>query len=204
MKYLYIFFFKPLFDRVFALVILFTLSPIIILVLVILMLVNRGSPFFIQTRPGKLSQPFNLVKFKTMNDKRDEYNNLLSDDLRLTGIGKFVRKISLDEVPQLFNVLSGQMSLIGPRPLLMEYLPLYSPFQMRRHEVKPGITGWAQVNGRNSISWQQKFAYDVWYVDNMSFALDLRIFFRTLVKVFKAEGISAAGVATVEKFTGNN
>lgn len=201
---LYTAFFKPLFDFLIALVVLLILSPIVLPVMVTLAIANRGTPFFTQMRPGKGGKPFRVIKFKTMNDKRDENGNLLPDDARLTSIGRFVRKTSLDEIPQLWNVLAGQMSLIGPRPLLMEYLPLYSPEQGTRHDVKPGITGWAQVNGRNAISWQQKFAYDLWYVNNISFWLDIRIFFMTLVKVLKAEGISGRGVATAEKFKGNN
>lgn len=149
-------------------------------------------------------KPFRVIKFKTMNDARDAAGNLLPDDARLTGVGKFVRKTSLDEIPQLLNVIMGDMSLIGPRPLLMEYVPIYSDVQRRRHEVRPGITGWAQINGRNAISWREKFELDVWYVDHLSFILDVRIVLITLVKVFKAEGISGRGVATVERFTGNN
>ena len=144
-----------------------------------------------------------LVKFKTMNDKKDKSGNLLPDEMRLTSMGAFVRKTSLDEIPQLINVLKGDMSLIGPRPLLVEYLPLYNDFQKRRHEVRPGITGWAQVNGRNTLSWDQKFAYDVWYVDNVSLTLDIKILFMTISKVFKAEGISSNTYATMEKFSGN-
>lgn len=179
-------------------------SPVFALAAVFLALGNRGNPFFLQTRPGKNSKPFKVVKFKTMNDQRDAAGNLLPDETRLTAIGKFVRKTSLDELPQLLNVIRGDMSLVGPRPLLTEYIPLYSQEQKRRHEVKPGITGWAQVNGRNSITWKEKFALDVWYVDHQSFWLDLKILLLTVVKVFKAEGISGRGVATAEKFNGNN
>ncbi len=164
---------------------------------------NNGKPFFFQTRPGKNARLFRIIKFKTMNDKKDAQGMLLPDAERLTKIGSFVRKTSLDEIPQLLNVLKGEMSLIGPRPLLPEYLPLYSPEQYRRHEVRPGITGWAQVNGRNAISWQQKFEYDVWYVDHLSFALDLRILFLTLKKVLIREGINTDGQATTERFKGN-
>ena len=196
-------FFKPLLDTVIALIVLLVLSPVLLMVILILTLANRGTPFFMQTRPGKNGKPFSVIKFKTMNDRKDDQGNLLPDDVRLTGIGKFVRKTSLDEIPQLVNVIAGHMSLVGPRPLLMEYLPLYSPEQRRRHEVKPGITGWAQVNGRNAISWQQKFAFDVWYVDHLSFALDVKIVLRTIKKVFRAEGINSATAATMEKFTGN-
>ena len=154
-------------------------------------------------RPGKQGKVFKVIKFKTMNDKRDKNGNLLSDEKRLTGVGKFIRKTSLDEIPQLLNVIKGDMSLIGPRPLLVEYLPLYSELQKRRHEVKPGITGWAQINGRNAISWEQKFEYDVWYVDHISFLLDLRISFLTIKKVFKSEGINSQTAATMEKFKGS-
>ena len=178
------------------------LSPIFIITTVLLFFVNQGMPFFIQQRPGKNGKIFNVIKFKTMNDKKDENGNLLPDEKRLTKIGKFIRKTSLDEIPQLLNVIKGDMSLIGPRPLLSEYLELYNDFQKRRHEVKPGITGWAQVNGRNAISWEEKFKYDVWYVDNRSFLLDLKILFLTIKKVIQSEGINSAGSVTMEKFTG--
>ncbi|PJA06310.1 MAG: lipid carrier--UDP-N-acetylgalactosaminyltransferase, partial [Flavobacteriales bacterium CG_4_10_14_0_2_um_filter_35_18] len=163
---------------------------------------NNGKPFFFQLRPGKNGKIFKIVKFKTMNDKKDHEGNLLPDAKRLTKIGSFVRKTSLDELPQLFNVLKGEMSLIGPRPLLVEYLPLYSEEQNRRHEVKPGITGWAQVNGRNAISWEDKFKYDVWYVDNASFLVDMRILFLTIKKVLGSENISSKTSLTIEKFKG--
>lgn len=164
---------------------------------------NNGKPFFFQTRPGKDEQLFKIIKFKTMNDKKDADGNLLSDAERLTPIGSFVRKTSLDEIPQLLNVLKGDMSLIGPRPLLIQYLPLYNSIQKKRHDIRPGITGWAQVNGRNAISWEQKFAYDVWYVENCTFALDVKILFLTVKKVFKSEGISQEGEVTMEVFKGN-
>jgi undecaprenyl phosphate N,N'-diacetylbacillosamine 1-phosphate transferase len=179
------------------------LSPLFLFCTVGLYFVNQGNPFFFQFRPGKNGKIFKIIKFKTMNDKKDIVGNLLSDDQRLTKIGKFVRKTSLDEIPQLLNVIKGDMSLIGPRPLLPEYLPLYNEVQKGRHEIKPGITGWAQVNGRNAISWQQKFEYDVWYVKNFNFLLDIKIFLLTLKKVFKSEGISQAGQATMENFKGN-
>ncbi|GAP70166.1 sugar transferase [Bacteroidales bacterium 6E] len=179
-------------------------SPVFLVVTLLLAIANQGKPFFFQLRPGKDGRIFRIVKFKTMNDKRDGHGNLLPDAQRLTAVGRFVRKTSLDEIPQLINVLKGDMSLIGPRPLLVEYLPLYSKEQSRRHEVRPGITGWAQVNGRNALGWQQKFAHDVWYVDHLSFALDLKILFMTVMKVFKSEGITQQGQATMEKFTGNN
>lgn len=165
---------------------------------------NRGTPFFTQTRPGLHGKMFRVIKFKTMNDKTGAKGNLLPDNIRLTKMGRFVRKTSLDEIPQLINVIKGDMSLIGPRPLLVDYLKLYTPEQRRRHDVRPGITGWAQINGRNTISWREKFQYDLYYVDNLTFALDLRIFFMTILKVFKAEGISGRGVATAEKFNGYN
>jgi sugar O-acyltransferase (sialic acid O-acetyltransferase NeuD family) len=167
--------------------------PIFAIITLCLYFANRGKPFFLQRRPGIHNNIFRVVKFKTMNDLRDSDGNLLPDEKRLTAIGNFVRKTSLDEIPQLLNVIKGDMSLIGPRPLLEEYLPIYNEKQRRRHEVRPGITGWAQVNGRNAISWQDKFKYDVWYVDNMSFMLDLKIIFLTISKVFKSEGISADG-----------
>ncbi|OOG15722.1 lipid carrier--UDP-N-acetylgalactosaminyltransferase [Sphingobacterium sp. CZ-UAM] len=191
-------------DFIIALIGILILSPIFIIVVVGLYFANNGKPFFFQSRPGKDGRVFKIIKFKTMNDKKDVQGNLLSDAERLTPIGAFVRKTSLDEIPQLINVLKGDMSLIGPRPLLVQYLPLYNEFQKRRHEVRPGITGWAQVNGRNAISWDQKFKYDVWYVNHVSFLLDLKIFFLTIKKVFVREGISAEGQATMEAFKGNN
>ncbi|MBJ6119208.1 sugar transferase [Pontibacter sp. BT310] len=178
--------------------------PIFAIVTLCLTIANHGKPFFLQPRPGKNGLVFRVIKFKTMNDRKDAQGNLLQDDKRLTAIGKFVRKTSLDEIPQLLNVIKGDMSLIGPRPLLVEYLPLYNEVQSRRHEVRPGITGWAQVNGRNAISWEEKFKYDVWYVDNISFLLDLKIIFLTIQKVFKLEGISADGNVTMPKFQGSN
>ena len=169
----------------------------------ILFFVNGGKVWFRQERPGKDGEIFSVIKFKTMRDDRDAAGNLLPDEKRLSGVGKVIRKTSLDELPQLLNVISGHMSLVGPRPLLKEYLPLYNPVQRRRHEVKPGITGWAQVNGRNTVSWPQKFEYDVWYVDHVSFWLDMKILFLTVMKVFRAEGISSATSVTMEKFHGN-
>lgn len=194
---------KRFFDFLAAFTGLLILSPVFVVVTIGLYFANNGKPFFFQTRPGKNARLFRIIKFKTMNDKKDAQGMLLPDAERLTKIGSFVRKTSLDEIPQLLNVLKGEMSLIGPRPLLPEYLPLYSPEQYRRHEVRPGITGWAQVNGRNAISWQQKFEYDVWYVDHLSFALDLRILFLTLKKVLIREGINTDGQATTERFKGN-
>ena len=195
---------KPMGDFCFAAVVLLLLSPVLVFIAVFLTVSNQGSPFFIQKRPGKNQRIFKIIKFKTMNDVCDASGKLLPDAKRLTLVGKFVRKFSLDEIPQFLNVLKGDMSLIGPRPLLPDYLHLYSDFQNKRHEVKPGITGWAQVNGRNAISWDQKFEFDVWYVTNISFSLDIRIFFRTIGKVLKSEGINAADAATTEPFNGNN
>jgi undecaprenyl phosphate N,N'-diacetylbacillosamine 1-phosphate transferase len=196
-------FFKRLIDFSAALVGLLVLSPILLLTSIALAIANQGNPFFIQPRPGRNGRIFKIVKFKTMNDRRNANGDLLPDAVRLTPIGKVVRKSSLDEIPQLINVLIGDMSLVGPRPLLVQYLPLYNEKQRRRHEVRPGITGWAQVNGRNAISWQQKFDYDVWYVDHLSFGLDVKILLLTVKKVFVREGISAEGQATMEPFRGN-
>lgn len=175
-----------------------------LLLVVLLALNNSGTPFFVQRRPGKHGKIFKIIKFKTMNDRRDPEGNLLPDSERLTPIGAFVRKTSLDEIPQLLNVIKGDMSLIGPRPLLPRYLDLYNDFQRRRNEVKPGITGWAQVNGRNSISWEKKFELDVWYVDHLSFLLDMKILLLTVKKVFISEGINEEGQATAQAFNGNN
>lgn len=182
---------------------LIIILPVFIVVLIGLTIANSGKPFFFQDRPGKNGRIFQIIKFRTMNEKRGADGALLPDSERLTKIGSFVRKTSLDEIPQLFNVLKGDMSLIGPRPLLVQYLPLYNDHQARRHEVRPGITGWAQVNGRNAISWRQKFDYDVWYVDNLSFWLDLKILYLTVLKVLKRDGISQEGQATMEAFKGN-
>lgn len=197
-------FFKRLIDFILALIGLIVLSPIFLFVLIFLTIANEGKPFFFQKRPGLNERIFEVIKFKTMNDKKDAQGNLLPDADRLTSVGSFVRKTSLDEIPQLINVLKGDMSLIGPRPLLAEYLDLYNDEQKKRHNVRPGITGWAQVNGRNAISWQKKFELDVWYVDNISFLLDVKIFFQTFLKVFKSEGINADGQATTEAFNGKN
>ncbi|WP_264619184.1 sugar transferase [Flavobacterium sp. 7A] len=195
--------FKRLMDFVAALIGLIVLSPVLVIVLISLYFANQGKPFFFQLRPGLNGVIFKIIKFRTMNEKKDASGNLLSDAERLTRIGAFVRKTSLDEIPQLINVLKGDMSLIGPRPLLPQYLSLYNDFQSRRHEVKPGITGWAQVNGRNAISWQKKFEYDVWYVDNLSIAIDMKIFLMTIKKVFVSEGINMQGQVTTEAFKGN-
>ena len=194
---------KPLLDFFLSFIAFCLLLPVFLPITLLLWVVNRGSPYFLQRRPGKDARFFKVIKFKTMNDRKDGSGQLLPDAERLTPVGTFVRKTSLDEIPQLLNVIKGDMSLVGPRPLLPEYLALYSEEQQRRHEVKPGITGWAQVNGRNAISWQEKFKLDVWYVDNHSFTLDIKILWLTLQKVFKSEGISAQGQATMEKFKGN-
>jgi len=194
---------KPIFDGICAFLALIVLSPVIILLIGGLAIINKGKIWFVQERPGQYGKTFKVIKFKTMTDERGKDGHLLSDGQRLTSFGKFVRKTSMDEIPQLFNVLLGHMSLIGPRPLLTEYLPLYNDEQKRRHLVKPGITGWAQVNGRNTLSWQEKFTYDIWYVDHISFALDFKILFLTAIKVFKAEGISSESSLTMEKFRGN-
>lgn len=198
-------FFKRVFDFFIALIALLLIGWLIGLVAIWLHFANKGAgSFFLQPRPGKNGKIFKVIKFKTMTDEKDENGNLLPDEKRLTNVGKFVRSTSIDELPQLINVLKGDMALIGPRPLLVQYLPLYNEFQARRHEVRPGITGWAQCHGRNAISWQKKFELDVWYVDNLSFIVDLKVLFLTIKKVFKREGISQEGNATMEPFNGNN
>lgn len=195
---------KRLLDLFFSLIGFIIISPVFLLLWIWLSIVNKGSgAFFFQKRPGKNEKIFRVIKFKTMNDRRDASGKLLPDVQRLTRVGKFVRSTSLDELPQLLNVMKGDMSLIGPRPLLVQYLPLYNETQRRRHEVRPGITGWAQVNGRNAISWQQKFELDVWYVDNVSLLLDGKILLKTIQKVCKREGISSETSATMEAFKGN-
>lgn len=191
---------KRTLDFLCALIGFIILLPIFIVLLIALLFANSGNPFFIQKRPGKNSQIFSIVKFKTMNDKKGTDGKLLPDKERMTKVGSFIRKTSLDEIPQLLNVIKGDMSLIGPRPLLPEYLPLYSEFQSRRHEMRPGISGWAQVNGRNAISWEQKFEYDIWYVDNVNFSLDCKILFMTIRNVVKREGIRQEGEATTTPF----
>ena len=194
---------KRLIDVVIGFLALLFLSPLLIIVAVLLFIINNGNPFFFQKRPGKKGIVFSIIKFKTMNDKKDNTGNLLPDAERMTKLGSLIRKTSLDEIPQLINVIKGDMSLIGPRPLLVQYLDLYNDFQKRRHEVRPGITGWAQVNGRNAISWEQKFQYDVWYVDNCNFSTDVKIIFKTIKKVFLRDGITMEGQATTEFFKGN-
>lgn len=198
-------FLKRVIDFTLALCALAILWPVLLVVAVWLHFANKGAGvFFLQERPGWNEKLFKIIKFKTMTDERDAEGKLLPDAERLTRVGRFVRSTSIDELPQLVNVLKGDMALIGPRPLLIQYLPLYSKEQVRRHEVRPGITGWAQVNGRNAISWTEKFELDVWYVDHCSFLLDLKIIFLTIKKVFVREGISQEGQATMEFFTGNN
>lgn len=197
-------FFKRLLDLLISTCVLLIIWPILLLITIFLHFSNHGAgAFFTQSRPGKNGKIFKLIKFKSMTDERNADGNLLPDAQRLTKVGKFIRSTSLDELPQLINVLKGDMALIGPRPLLPEYLPLYSKEQARRHEVRPGITGWAQVHGRNAISWQEKFRLDVWYVDHCSLAVDLRIIWLTIMKVVKREGISSATSATMEPFKGN-
>lgn len=196
--------FKSVIDFLVAFTVLILTSPITLFTVISLLVLNGGKPFFFQTRPGKNEKLFRIIKFKTMTDKKGKDGTLLPDKDRLTWVGSVIRKLSIDELPQMINVLKGDMSLIGPRPLLVEYLELYNDEQKRRHEVKPGITGWAQVNGRNTVSWPDKFALDVWYVDHQSFALDVKILFLTIIKVFKSEGISAVGSTTAEKFTGKS
>lgn len=197
-------FFKRLLDLLISTCVLLIIWPILLLITIFLHFSNHGAgAFFTQSRPGKNGKIFKLIKFKSMTDERDADGNLLPDAQRLTKVGKFIRSTSLDELPQLINVLKGDMALIGPRPLLPEYLPLYSKEQARRHEVRPGITGWAQVHGRNAISWQEKFKLDVWYVDHCSLAVDLKIIWLTIMKVVKREGISSSTSETMEPFTGN-
>ena len=198
-------FFKRVLDFCISLIALICISPILIVVTLWLHFANKGAgAFFFQERPGKDAKIFKVIKFKTMTDERDENGNLLPDAVRLTKVGKFVRSTSIDELPQLINVLKGDMALIGPRPLMPKYLPLYSQEQSRRHEVRPGISGWAQCHGRNSISWTEKFKLDVWYVDHVSLLTDLKVIFITIKKVLVREGISEEGQATMEPFNGNN
>jgi len=201
---MYKIFIKPAIDFLLALIILCLILPALILLAVILSIQNFGNPFFKQIRPGKNGKLFTIYKFKTMRDTHDDQGNLLPDNQRLTAIGKIVRKLSLDELPQLWNILKGEMSFVGPRPLLPEYLPLYNQEQQKRHWVKPGITGWAQVNGRNAISWQQKFEYDKWYVEHQSFKLDIKILFMTINKIFHTQEVNASNQITMDRFDGNN
>ncbi len=202
---MYSIFIKRIIDFFLSFSLLILVSPIILGLSFYLHFANKGAGiFFFQQRPGKNNEIFRLIKFKTMTDERDSEGNLLPDEKRLTPIGKFIRSTSLDELPQLWNVIKGDMSFIGPRPLLVDYLPLYNSEQIRRHEVRPGITGWAQVNGRNTISWKRKFELDLWYIDNLSFLLDVKIIFLTLKKVFLRKDISSGSSATMEVFTGDN
>ena len=196
--------FKRVMDFVLSLISLIILSPILFVLIILGTVFMRGNPFFTQERPGKDGKIFRVIKFKTMTDERDADGNLLPDEVRLTNVGRFVRSTSIDELPQLINVLKGDMSLIGPRPLLVQYLPLYSKEQMRRHEVRPGISGWAQCHGRNQISWTEKFKLDVWYVDNLSFMTDLEIILITIKKVLFREDINSDNDATMEDFDGTN
>ena len=191
--------FADFFVSLFAIILL---SPILLILIVLLAIANNGKPFFFQKRPGKNERIFTIIKFKTMNDKKDKDGNLLPDMQRITKVGNFVRGASLDELLQLINVVKGDMSIVGPRPLLVAYLPLYNKEQAKRHDVKPGITGWAQVNGRNAISWEEKFVLDVWYVNHISFYTDLKILIKTVQKVFKREGVSASESDTMERFMG--
>ncbi|MDB9779427.1 sugar transferase [Flavobacteriaceae bacterium] len=191
-------------DRILAILFLIGTSPLLAIIAFLLWIQNNGSPFFSQTRPGKHGKLFTIYKLKTMRDTRDDSGDLLPDNLRMTPLGKIIRKLSLDELPQLWNILKGDMSFVGPRPLLPEYLPLYSKEQEKRHEVKPGITGWAQVNGRNAISWKQKFEYDLWYIQHQSFILDIKILGMTLTKVFMTKDVNATGQITMEPFNGKN
>lgn len=198
-------YFKRFLDFIIGVLAFVILSPLIIILIVLLMFANSGAGvFFIQKRPGLNGKIFKVVKFKTMNEKKNQNGKLLPDAERITKLGRFVRSTSLDELPQLLNVINGDMALVGPRPLLIKYLPLYSDFQNRRHDVRPGITGWAQVNGRNAISWDKKFELDVYYVENLSFSLDVKIILSTIKKVFWREGISSGSSATMETFTGNS
>ena len=191
-------------DRILAILFLIATSPLLAIIAFLLWIQNNGSPFFSQTRPGKHGKLFTIYKLKTMRDIRDDQGVLLPDNQRVTPLGRIIRKLSLDELPQFWNVLKGDMSFVGPRPLLPEYLPLYNKDQKKRHNLKPGITGWAQVKGRNTISWQQKFEYDLWYIENQSFILDLKILLFTVGKIFKTQEVNASDLNTMEQFNGNN
>lgn len=200
---MYVRFFKPLFDFALSVFLFVLVLPVFITITVLLLFANKGKTFFIQRRPGKNGKIFKIIKFKTMSDLRDEKGEFLPDINRITLVGRFVRKTSLDEIPQLINIIKGEMSFIGPRPLLEEYLPLYNEMQQKRHDVKPGLTGWAQINGRNAISWADKFKYDIYYVENISFRLDIKIILLTVKKVFRSEGINSSTNTTMEKFLGS-
>lgn len=204
MRQAYIKIIKPFLDFIFSFALLLFFGFIIAFLAVLLIPTTNGRPFFTQQRPGRHGKIFRLIKFRTMRDLYDENGNQLPDKYRITKIGRFIRSASLDELPQLINVLKGDMSLVGPRPLLVKYLPLYNSYQARRHEVRPGITGWTQVNGRNSLSWNEKFELDIWYIENISLLLDIKILWLTFSKVLKREGINAADAATMKPFNGNN
>jgi undecaprenyl phosphate N,N'-diacetylbacillosamine 1-phosphate transferase len=195
---------KPVFDFIIALVSIIIISPVLMMVGIALAFQNKGTPFFLQNRPGKNQKAFNIIKFKTMTDERAIDGKLLPDNQRITRLGNIIRKLSIDELPQLLNVLKGDMSLVGPRPLLFKYMPLYSKEQLRRHDLKPGITGWAQVNGRNAISWAKKFELDVYYVDHISFTMDTKILWLTVLKVIKKEGVNQSDEAPMQPFNGTN
>ena len=194
---------KRIIDLIISLSIFLAISPLLIILTLFLFLFYSGNPFFFQIRPGKNGKLFKIIKFKTMNNRKGIDGKLLPDNERLTSVGKIIRLLSLDELPQLINIIKGDMSFVGPRPLLEEYLPLYNDKQKKRHLVRPGMTGWAQVNGRNTISWEQKFELDCYYVDNISLFLDIKILFLTIVKVFKSEGVNSSNSSTMEAFTGN-
>lgn len=197
-------YFKYIIDLIVSFLGLMLLSPFLLLIVILLSIQNKGTPFFLQTRPGRHQKAFKIIKFKTMTDERDSDGHLLPDNQRITRLGRFIRKLSIDELPQLINVLRGEMSLVGPRPLLFKYIPLYSAEQLRRHDLKPGITGWAQVNGRNAISWKTKFELDVYYVDNVSFLLDLKIVWLTFLKVVRKEGVNQSEDRPMQPFNGTN
>jgi len=201
---MYTYFFKRIVDLILAVIGFILLSPIFAIVMLVLLFTNRGKPFYMHPRPGKDEHIFKVIKFKSMNDKKDENGSFLPFHLRVTKFGNFIRKYSLDEIPQLLNVINGDMSLVGPRPLLIEYLPLYNKLQKQRHQVKPGITGWAQVNGRNAISWEKKFELDVWYVKNISFFTDVKIILLTIKKVFFKEGVNSSQNLNMTIFDGTN
>lgn len=200
---LYKSFFKRFLDLTITLVGFIFLFPVFLIITLLLFWINKGKPFFFQARPGKDGEIFKIIKFRSMTDERDENGNLLPEAIRLTKIGAFIRKYSLDEIPQLLNIIKGDMSLIGPRPLLVSYLPRYNDIQKHRHDIRPGITGWAQVNGRNALSWEEKFNYDVWYVNNLSLPLDVKIFFLTFVKVISKKGIYTSETLVMEEFMGS-
>src|SRR5699024_86126 len=193
---------KRIFDLIISILAIIPALPLGLAASCLLWIENEGTVFFIQKRPGLHEHPFDIIKFRTMNDKRDTEGNLLPDNQRITKVGSWLRKLSLDELPQLWNVLKGDMSIVGPRPLLFRYIPLYNEQQRRRHEVKPGITGWAQVNGRNTISWYQKFEYDIYYIDHLTFSLDIKIILLTIIKIFKKEGINQSDEQPMKPFEG--